>query len=302
MPSKQSQRFFATLEKRSPLVGKIGDRVMNINPSGKRVADLPILGTKGHYFTLNNIPSLRILPQQLISKEVVLLHCHGGAYVSGNLLQARAVASYVSSVSNLKTYTFAYRLAPQYPFPAQLEDALILYHHLLNKGYAPENIGLVGESAGGNLALAITLHLKSLGLPLPGALVLLSPWTDLTLSGESYTALQSQDVTLNFDFIKESAYQFTAQDENLFTNPIVSPIFADFTGFPPTQIHVGTRELLLSDGEELLKVMKRDEVNVCLLRWKGMPHVFQVYGFPESRSSMRSIGDFLKDILVHNCR
>lgn len=300
MPSISSQLFLSALGKNRSFFGRVSKRIMDVNPSAQRVAHMPMLGTKGSYFEVDGVPAMVIAPQQTLGEDVVLLHCHGGAYVSGNLLQSRVVASHVASAACLQTYTFTYRLSPAYPYPAQLEDALKVYHYLLDQGYKPQNIGVVGESAGGNLALALSLYLKQQGQPLPGCLVLLSPWTDLSLQGDSYTKLaeEDQDVTLDLEDIVVAANQFVGEDPSLLVDPLVSPIHGDFTGFPPTQIQVGTRELLLSDGEALAKVMERDQVDVTLLRWEGMPHVFQIYGFPESRLSMKTVGRFIKRHLV----
>lgn len=298
MPSISSQLFLSALGKNRSFFGRIGKKIMDVNPSGQRVADLPILGTKGKYLEIQQVPSMVITPQHILSDEAVLLHCHGGAYVSGNLLQSRVVASHAASAASITTYTFTYRLSPEYPYPAQLEDTLKVYRYLLKQGYSPHNIGLIGESAGGNLALALSLHLKKHKQPLPGCLVLLSPWTDLSLQGESYSELAEEDVTLDLDEITIAASQFVGDDSDLFSDPMISPIHANFKGFPPTQIQVGTRELLLSDGETLAQVMERDQVDVTLLRWKGMPHVFQVFGFPESRASMRGVGAFIKKHLM----
>ncbi len=300
MPSISSQIFLSALGKNRSFFGRIGKKIMDIDPPAKRVENTPVLGTRGHYFEVDEVPSMLITPQQSLSDEVVLLHCHGGAYVSGNLLQSRVVASHVAAAASLKTYTFTYRLSPQYPYPAQLEDALKVYQYLLDQGYDPKNIGVVGESAGGNLALALAQYLKGQNQSLPGCLVLLSPWTDLSLQGDSYTNLaeEDQDVTLNLEEITVAAKQFVGEDPTLLGDPMVSPIHGNFTGFPPTQIQVGTRELLLSDAETLTQVMERDKVDVTLLRWEGMPHVFQIYGFPESRLSMRAVGAFIKNHLL----
>ncbi|NLB90406.1 MAG: alpha/beta hydrolase [Clostridiales bacterium] len=173
MPSIKSQVYLSALENNRSFFGRIGKSIMDMNPSGHRVANMPILGTRGKYLSIGDLPAIFVSPQQIKSEKHVLLHCHGGAYVSGNLLQSRVVASHAAASTGLHTLTFAYRLAPEHTFPAQLEDALFAYHYLLDQGYQPNHIGLIGESAGGNLALALTLYLKKEGLPLPGCLVLL---------------------------------------------------------------------------------------------------------------------------------
>ena len=225
------------------------------------------------------------------------MHMHGGAYVSGGLLQARVLASHIAASCCMNVITFSYRLAPEFPYPAQLDDAYSIYQYLLGQGYTPERIALTGESAGGNLALALALRLKQEKMPLPACIALLSPWGDVALTGDSYTALADVDPTLDYHTIREAALAFTGGDTALMSDPNVSPIHADFHGFPPVQIHAGTKELLLSDAETLAAAMKRDGVAATLLCWEGMCHVFQIFGFPESRLSMKTIGKFISEHL-----
>lgn len=299
MPSRRSQRMLNLMRSNRRFFQSISGQALEmVNLSDEGVAELNVFGTKGRLLDGANVPALLVLPRRVISEGAVLLHMHGGAYVSGNLLQARMVISPISAAAKLQGVTFAYRLSPEFPYPAQLEDAMSVYRMLLQNGAKPERIGLVGESAGGNLALALTLKLRELGEPLPGALCLLSPWTDPAQTGKSYTTLREVDATLNAEEILESAIGFVGGDVEKFKDPMISPIYADFTGFPPTQIHVGESELLFSDSETLAAHMRRDGVSVSLIRWAGMPHVFQVYGFDESRASIKTMGSFLASTLV----
>lgn len=298
MPSRTSQFVLKALKTNREFFGSISDRMMGVNPSGQRVARLPMLGTTGEYISVDHVSAILVSPHTVVDDTKVVLHCHGGAYTSGNLLQARVLASHIAAASSLKVMTFAYRLTPEHIYPAQLDDGMLVYNHLLDMGYAPENIALTGESAGGNLALAITLRLREEGRPLPASLALLSPWTDLLQSGESYATLRDEDATLDYDGIVEAAHNYVGGDLNRLKEPIISPMFADFTGFPPTHIHVGTKELLLSDADALGAAMQRDGVPVTLVRWEGMPHVFQIFGFQESRVSMKAIGAFLRITLT----
>jgi acetyl esterase/lipase len=297
MPTKKSQWVLNAIRNNRALVEMLSDRMMHADAPADRVAGMPMLGTKGKSLLLGEVPAIQVSPGCLIDTETIVLHMHGGAYVSGGLLQARVLASQIAAASCLNVMTFAYRLAPEHPYPAQLEDAWTVYTYLLDQGYAPERIALTGESAGGNLALALALKLKKEGRPMPACLALMSPWGDVELTGKSYRELQGEDPTLDFDAIQKAAHDFTAGDAALLRDPMVSPIYADFTGFPPVQIHVGTKELLLSDAETLADVLLRDQVQVTLMRWEGMCHVFQVFGFPESRMSMKAIGQFLRNQL-----
>ena len=298
MPTRRSQWILNTIRHNRALFDKLSDRMMQADAPAGQVAGLPMLGTRGKPVQIEDVPAIFVSPHCLKDDRSVVLHMHGGAYVSGGLLQARVLASHIAAASCLNVMTFAYRLAPAYPYPAQLNDAQGVYAYLLQQGYTPQNIAFTGESAGGNLALALALALKREGKPLPACLSLLSPWGDVALTGESYRELQGIDPTLDRATIQKAAMDFLGGDASLAYDPLVSPIHADFHGFPPVQIHVGTKELLLSDAETLTEAMQRDEVQVTLMRWEGMCHVFQVFGFPESRLSLKEIGRFLGEHLL----
>lgn len=299
MPSRRSQRAMDMMRTHRRFFQTASTQVLELAQlSDEGVAELNIYGTKGRLMRDCRVPALLVLPRRVVTQDAVLLHFHGGAYVSGNLLQARMVISPIAAEAKLQGVTFTYRLAPESTFPAQLDDALEVYRMVLRYGARPERIGFVGESAGGNLALALTLKLREMGETLPGALCLLSPWTDPAQTGESHRTLRDVDATLNPEELMESALGFVGGDAEKFKDPMVSPIYADFTGFPPTQIHAGESEILLSDSTRLAHAMRRDGVEVSLLRWAGMPHVFQVYGFDESRASIKTMADFLRETLT----
>ena len=228
--------------------------------------------------------------------DAVILHLHGGAYVSGGLLQCRRLISPICAAAGVRALTFSYRLAPQYPYPAQLEDALNAYRYLLSLGYEPKKIAFVGESAGGNLALALALYLRDAGEELPGAIALLSPWVDLKQTGESYASLADVDATLDGEELMKDAVAFAGSQDRL-GDADISPVYACFDGFPPVLIHCGTQEILLSDSEMLDRALVRDGVEAQLVRWEGMCHVFQAFGFEESKAANLQIGQFLKSHL-----
>ena len=266
--------------------------LMKIDAPPDRVAKMRVSGTRAKIVDGLKMPAVMIEPKEIRADNAVLLHMHGGAYVTGGLLQCRALISPICAEAGIRTLTFTYRLAPQHPFPAQLEDAYRAYRYLRQAGYPPQKIGLVGESAGGNLALELTLLLREKGEELPGALALLSPWTDLTQTGESYQTLKDEDATLNAEELMASAIDFAGSKERL-ASPEISPIYASFEGFPPTLIQCGTREILLSDSEKLEEAMLRNGVDARLVRWEGMCHVFQAFGFEESKAANHQLGAFL---------
>lgn len=274
---------------------KLGEGMMN--------ADLPDVekrvqgtqgGVKGEYLEIGSVPALLLTPKDA-PEDRIILHCHGGGYVSGKLLQARATGLLIARYSGVRVLTFAYRLAPDDPYPAALEDAYACWQYLLAQGYAAEQIALAGESAGGNLCVALTMALQEKHEPLPCALCLMSPWVDLTQSGESYQRLKDVDATLDGKVLMQNALDY-AGDIPL-TDPRISPIFASFHGFPPVMIHVGMEEILLNDSEYLHAALQRDGVDATLVKWAGMCHVFQGFGFPESRVSLKGCGNFLRDRL-----
>ncbi len=294
MPTKKSQRTMNILRSNRHFFQTMSSQVLElIKLPDEAVAELNVFGTKARLIDDGPVPMLLIHPRRVLDADAVLLHLHGGAYVSGDLLQCRMFFSPICQEAKLMGVTFAYRLAPEHPYPAQLDDAYAVYQLMLRHGVLPEKIGFVGESAGGNLALALCRRLRAEGLPLPGCLCLMSPWGDLAQTGESYQTLREVDATLNPENLMESALGFAGGDAERFLDPMISPIYADFTGFPPTQIHVGESELLLSDSETIAASMRRDGVPVTLLRYAGMPHVFQLYGFEESRASIKAMADYL---------
>ena len=172
--------------------------------------------------------------------DTVIFYCHGGGYMTGSCLYARSLTMKLAKYTHHDVFCFDYRLAPEHPYPAALEDALAAWEHILTQGHAPQNIIVAGDSAGGNLALALTLTLRLKNMELPKCLVLFSPWTDMTASSESYQTKLMLDPVLDPDYIRKAASSYLAGSEE--TSPFVSPLFADLTGFPPTYIQVGENE------------------------------------------------------------
>lgn len=228
-------------------------------------------------------------------KKYVILHCHGGGYVTGSSTYARNLTSKLAGVANMDVLCFDYSLAPEHPYPAALEDALKAWEYLLEQGYCAENIVITGDSAGGNLALALTMSLMRERRSLPAGLVLMSPWTDMTASGESYRAKADVDPILDMEYmdIIVSAYA----GENDLENPLISPIFGEFQGFPPTYIQVGENEILLSDSLELSRVMEEAEVSVKMDVFEGMWHVFQMTPLKTAKDAMNRVAEFIYEVL-----
>ncbi|MBR4359579.1 MAG: alpha/beta hydrolase [Clostridia bacterium] len=297
MPSQRSQKTLGLIRAHKRTASAIGRSwIMRLDPTAKSVARLRMVGTRAKTIDTLGMPAVMILPQHIAVDDAAILHMHGGAYVSGGILQSRAIASPICAAAQIRTLTFSYRLAPRDPYPAQLEDAYRAYCYLREQGFAPGKIAFMGESAGGNLALSLAAKLRDAGEEMPAAIALMSPWVDLAQTGDSYERLVDVDATLDAENLMESAIAF-AGSPSRFMDGDISPLYADFTGFPPIQIHCGTHEILLSDSERLEEALQRDGVQAQLFRWVGMCHVFQAFGFEESRASIHQIGQFLHEHL-----
>ena len=226
--------------------------------------------------------------------EKVILYLHGGGYVTGSIEDHRMMCGLLANATDAKVLLPEYRLAPEHPFPAALDDALKVYQWLLDQGYSSANMIIAGDSAGGGLSVATVLALKEKSGSLPAAVVCLSPWADLALTGQSHTTKAKAEAILNKDVLHEWALCYT--DESNLTNPLVSPIHGDFHGFPPLLIQVGSEEILLDDSTLLVEKAKSAGVHVTLKIWDGMWHVWQALGdlIPENKKTFEEIGQFVQ--------
>ncbi len=242
-------------------------------------------GVRGEWVSVNR-PHMR---------KYVILYCHGGGYSTGSCLYGRTITSKLATAASIDVLGFDYRLAPEHPCPAALEDALKVWDYLMLLGYGARDVILAGDSAGGNLALVLTLKLKAERRFLPRGLVLMSPWTDLTASGRSYRTKAEVDPVLDAEYIDRMTKAYIPEGENL-ENPLISPLFGDFEGFPPVYIQVGENEILLSDSVELHKKLQKAGVPAKLDRFKGMWHVFQMSPFRTAADAMEKSAEFICDI------
>ncbi|MGI6175087.1 MAG: alpha/beta hydrolase [Christensenellales bacterium] len=243
-------------------------------------------------FDMDGVFTSRMIPKAHSGSKKTILHCHGGAFVAGTLQYCEILASRLSELTGMDTYTYEYRLAPEHPYPAALQDTQSIYGHMLLRGHEARDIILLGESAGGNLVLALCHWLKSRGMELPGAIVCLSPWTDLTCSGESFRALQEIDATLDGDVLKRCTRLYAPKEA--LQQPLLSPLFADHTGYPRTLVQVGGSEILRDDSIRLADSMLQAGVDCTLQEYKGMCHVFQMYPFKESKYALEAIAAFIR--------
>lgn len=225
----------------------------------------------------------------------VILYCHGGGYTSGGLGFSKVLASKLTRATGMDTLAFDYRLAPEHPYPAAVEDALTAWAHLESLGIAPGDIVLAGDSAGGNLALVLCLKLREAGRGLPGALLLMSPWTDMTASGESLRGRAGIDpvLTPEYMYAVREAYAGGLDPSDC----LLSPLFADFEGFPPALIQVGTHEILYSDAERLAERMLAAGADCRLEVWENMWHDFQMYPSKTASNAIQNMAHFLLEVL-----
>ena len=222
----------------------------------------------------------------------VLLYLHGGGYVSGNIAYAQGFGNILADRTGRDVFCAAYRLAPEHPFPAALEDALTAYEYLLSKGYTPDDIAFVGESAGGGLIYCLCLYLQDRGLPLPKALVGISPWTDLTCSGGSYINNSEKDPSLKEELLRH--YSFLYAGENV-ANPLVSPIFGNLSALPPSLLFVGGDEIILDDTIMLSKRLQECGSPCTLHIEEGLWHVYVLYPIAEAKAAWAEIVSFLEE-------
>ncbi len=240
---------------------------------------------------MDNFEACFALPQDEKDSRRAILYLHGGAFVAGNLKYARGFAGILADKTGQRVLSAAYRLAPEHPFPAALEDALAAYRYLLDHGWKAGHITFIGESAGGGLVFSLCLRIKQLGLPLPAALVGISPWTDLTFSGLSYQTNEKKDPSLSEDSLRCYAAAYADGHER---DPLVSPIFGDLTGLPPSLLLAGGDELLLSDAQMLAQRLQESGCRCELCVEDGLWHVYALFNIPEAHAALEKIACLLE--------
>lgn len=229
------------------------------------------------------------------NQDHVILQLHGGGYMGAVRNAYYVFAGLYNEVSRgCNVLTTDYRVAPEHPYPAALEDAVASYQWLLDKGYYGEQIIVAGDSAGGGLAMALCMYLKDHKMPMPGGIVAMSPWTDLTASGESYETNYEKDPL--FGNTRESLiYVNDYAGDHDKMDCYISPLFGDFRGFPPMLIQVGSLEMLLSDSVSVAAKAREQGIRVRLSIYEGMFHVFQMayLNIPESKKAWAEVGKFI---------
>jgi epsilon-lactone hydrolase len=250
-------------------------------------ADVTVTGA-----VLGGVPTAEITVDGVEPRHVVV-YFHGGVYVMGDAALAADLASQVGRRTQAKVISVDYRLAPEHPYPAAVDDALAAYEALLENGVAPSDIAFAGESAGGGLAVATLVNARDHGLPLPAAAFAMSPYADLTLAGTTMDAKRDVDPLLSREALHARVGDYTAgQDAAV---GLISPIFAALSGLPPLIIQAGSHEVLLDDAVRLARQAATADVEVTLDITPQVPHVFQAY-YPildDATAALDRAGQFL---------
>lgn len=259
----------------------------------------PLEGVSVETVVLGGRVAERLIPEGGASGSVVL-YLHGGGYCSGSLDSHRQLASRIALASKLPVALLDYRLAPEDPFPAAVDDATAAYRDLVSSGITPDHLAIAGDSAGGGLTLATLLALRAAGDPLPAAAVCLSPWVDLTQSAPSYDSMAAVDPMVSRDGLDEMArcYLQTVDPRTA----LASPLFAeDLSGLPPVLIEVGAHEVLRDDATRIADRLSDAGGAVTLTVWPELIHVFQAFPgevIPESDQSISAVGSFLAGLVA----
>lgn len=275
-----------------------------VRKSQNLIGQLMSLSNKGsvsyNLRSFENFEAVWVIPEGELNPGVIL-YLHGGGYTCGGLEYSKGFGSKLAHKYGMKVLCCAYRLAPENPFPAAVDDALEAYNFLISGGYSPENIILCGESAGGGLCYSLCIKLNELGIEMPAGIIAISPWTDLTSSGESYKKNAGIDPSMDkgrIDFYSQ-CYVKDGTDK---TDPLVSPLFFENVKFPPSLIFVGGDEMLLDDSVNMHKKLIKTGSKSRLITAPGMWHVYILYDLKEFKSHYTEIGRFINEVIPASTR
>jgi monoterpene epsilon-lactone hydrolase len=271
--TEQQEALDAILRKSAFPVGSSVDEqrrlLRELTSSQRLAADVTVTAA-----ALGGVPTAEIVISGIELRHVVL-YFHGGVYAIGDAFLAADLASQIGRRTQAKVISVDYRLAPEHPYPAAVDDAFAAYEALLQDGVRPSDIVFAGESAGGGLAIATLVNARDHGLPLPAAAFAMSPYADLTLAGVTVETKREADPLLSRELLQPRVTDYTAGQDA--ASALISPVFADLSGLPPLIIQAGTHEVLLDDAVRLARQAAVADVDVTLDITAGVPHVFQAY-------------------------
>ena len=247
-------------------------------------------------FKVKNIACEWVRPDFAHNPQYVILYAHGGGYTCGGLGYARILAAKLAVATGFSVVSFEYRLAPEHKYPAPLEDGMKIWNYLMDKGYSSDKVLLAGDSAGGNLVLCMTMKLIKEELLSPKGLILFSPWTDMTATAKSYEKYKDKDPILTKEYIEGVRDAFIGEDAD-YADSKYSPLYGDFTSFPPTLIMVGRNELLLDDSVQLQKKIRNAGGEAIIDIEKDGWHVYQQMPLPIATRAMKRVADYVSKII-----
>lgn len=254
----------------------------------------PPQGVRFEEVNMGGVPATLALPDEQNS-DIVLVYIHGGAYIVGEPAGYRGIGGNYAKLLGARVYIPDYRLAPEHPFPAAIDDGLRAYEWLLEQGIPARKIAFAGESAGGAMVVSVMVAAKQKGLPLPAAGVAISPWANLEHTGASMTNREGLDPLNTKPLLDLLARTFLAGA--LPNHPLASPVFADVTGLPPIMVQIGENELMLSDAIRLASHLAENRVRVNLEVWPQMPHAWHFFQsfLPEAEQALRESARFISE-------
>ena len=287
MPSQEHEAIVAMVHAAPPGSGSIEesragfDAMMSANqpPADAKIEEIMIGDMNADWVSV---------PQSDANRTV--LYFHGGGYVIGNNVGYREFACRVARAACARVLLVNYRLAPENPFPAAVDDAVLAYDYLLDQGIAADRIMLAGDSAGGGLTLAALVALRDAGKPMPSCATCFSPWVDLEGTGESVEPGAIDDPMLGLEGLRDMGKHYAGHD---IRNPLAAPLHADLSGLPPLLVFVGTREILLSDSTRIVDNAQAAGVSAQLHVGDGLIHVWQIFPVPEAAQSLETMGEFI---------
>ena len=305
MPTFKAKLFNFLMRNRHLLQGRLTREVFDMNTSiagfrelcekgAARYAKIPE-GVTVNEETIEGMKAEWLIPDGTDPAKVIM-YVHGGGYVSGSCRDHRGFVSKFAKNTGITNLVYEYRLAPEHPYPAAVEDSVKVYWWLLSTGFRPENIVIAGESAGGGLCLATLLALKDRKIQLPVAAVAISPWADLTCSSDSYKTKNNVSVAPRNSWTAFSTHYVGSSDP---TDPLISPVFGDLRGLPPLFINSGDADELFGDGEKFYLKAKDAGVNITFRAGTGMVHCYPLLApaFREATEAMQEIVSFIKRYL-----